>query len=97
MVEDDLEQRLRSLLKGEHSSLTIGFNDEHAPNYMTAAEWELDERGGDWVSDTERERALADNTVWSIQWYPQTPVGFHRLKASSLSALLQALQNEVKG
>lgn len=91
---DDLERRLRGLLKGEHSSLTIGFNEDHAPNYMTAAEYEATEPGDDWVSETEREKALENNTVWSIQWYPQTPVGFCRLKASSLGALVEALQDQ---
>lgn len=96
-----LEELLRSLLKGEFSSLTLGFNDLHAPNYDTAQKWS-DEMGTsegmqtyndlrDWVSPEEREKALANNTVWSVQWYPNTPVGFNQLYASSLPALIEAL------
>lgn len=97
----EVEKLLRSLLKGEFSSLTIGFNDLHAPNYDTAQKWS-DEVGisegmqtyndlRDWVSPEERDRALANNCVWSVQWYPETPVGFHQLYASSFTILIKAL------
>jgi hypothetical protein len=97
------ETLLRSLLQGKFSSLTIGFNDLHACNYQTAQQWS-DEMGdpdggmqtyndlGDWVSPEEREQALANNSVWSAQWYPDTPVGFCQLYASSLPALLAGLR-----
>ena len=98
-----IDALLRSLLKGQHTSLTIGFNDLHACNYDTAAEWseQMGEADGgmqtyndlrDWVSPEEREKALRDNTVWSIQWYPDTPVGFCQLYASSLETLIAALK-----
>lgn len=87
---DELEAKLRGLLRGKFSSLTIDFNDEHAINYMSAEEWgryEADE----WVSDAERDKAIAENSVWTIQWYPNTPVSFSILRASSLAALIAAL------
>jgi hypothetical protein len=34
-----VEALLRSLMRGEFSSLHITFNDLHAPNYMTAQQW----------------------------------------------------------
>jgi hypothetical protein len=93
---------LRSLLDGEFTLLTIGFNDLHACNYQTAKQWSesMGEPDGglqtyndlaDWVSPEEREKALANNSVWSIQWYPNTPVGFNDLYASSLPALIAAI------
>lgn len=96
------ESLLLGLLKGEYSSLTIGFNDDHACNYVKAEGWR-DEYGfytGDdkdriaWVSDDEREKAIADNSVWTLQWYPRTPVGFECLGASSLSAILALIENK---
>ncbi len=107
---EQVEAMLRSLLRGEFSSLTIGFNDDHAYNYTTAAGWR-DEYGMyqgnendliSWVSDEERDRAIEQNSVWTIQWYPETPVGFSCIGASSLPALFTALaeiaaeQNETK-
>lgn len=85
------------LLKGKYSSLTIGFNDEHAANYVEAQGWH-DEYGfyqGDrndritWVSEDERKKAITNNTVWTIQWYPETPVGFSCVGASTFEAAAQ--------
>src|SRR4249919_1776852 len=59
-----IETLLRSLLSGEFTSLTIGFNDLHACNYTTAQGWS-DQMGPpdggmqtyndhrDWASDEE--------------------------------------------
>ena len=89
-----LEADLRGLLKGEYSSLTISFNEDHACNYETANQWRDysdPESRIDWVSEEEREKALAENSVWTCQWYPNTPVGFNCIGASSLTALIAAL------
>ena len=93
-----IEALLRSLLRGLFSSLTISFNDDHACNYMTAQQWahDGDYPAEDWVSEAERDKALATNSVWSIQWYPDTPVGFCRLHASSLDALVGAIAMEAR-
>lgn len=97
----ELETELRSLLNGEHASLTIGFNDDHACQYVTAQEYhdKWGEYGGgadmqriDWVSEEERLKAIRENSVWTCQWYPNTPVGFYCLGASSLPALIAALR-----
>lgn len=93
MIEE-LEKALRANLKGEFTSLTVSFNDDHAANYCTAKTYA--ERYGaydehdDWVSPEERERALDQNSVWTLHWYPDTPVGFCRLRASTLSAVVDA-------
>ena len=95
----DLEQKLRSLLRGPYSSLTVGFNDDHACNYTTAQgfhdEWGHYGGGADedrvrWASEAERAKALAENSVWTIQWYPDTPVGFICVGASTLAAAVEA-------
>ncbi|MCJ2015534.1 hypothetical protein [Methylobacterium sp. J-076] len=41
-----------------------------------------------WVSLAQREKALATVEVWELQWYPRTPVSFHRLLAADLDVLL---------
>lgn len=89
---------LLALLKGKYSSLTIGFNDDHACNYATAQEWH-DEYGMyhghgrnncriAWASEDERMKAIEGNAVWTIQWYPVTPVGFCCVGASTFEAAL---------
>ncbi len=94
----ELEQKLRGLLKGEFSSIHIGFNDHHACNYCDAQryadEYGQYEEGDDWISPEDRKLALDTNSVWSIQWYPDTPVGFYSKFASSLPKLLEAVFSE---
>jgi hypothetical protein len=91
---ETLEQELLGLLKGEHSSLSLTLNDENALNYQSVREWleYEDDRDDGWVSPEERERAVATNRMWSLQWYPTTPIGFNRLRASTLSSLLAGLK-----
>ena len=91
----ETETMLRGMLFGQHSSLTIGFNDDHACNYVKAKDWDQYDAGNDdcridWVSEDERAMAVENNTVWTLQWYPNTPVGFCCIGASSLSTLIAA-------
>ena len=43
----------------------------------------------DWIDDEEKKKAIASNEMWTLQWYPDTPVGCHVLHASSVEALLK--------
>ena len=49
---------------------------------------EIDE--GDWGNDVEKTLALLLDEVWTLQWYPDTPIGSYSLAAYNLSALLEA-------
>lgn len=80
-------------------NLTITFN-EHALVYESAEQWAADnaERGfAEWASEEEREKAVATNSVWACQWYPDTPVGFCALAASSFEALMAAVNAQCEG
>ncbi|URC15578.1 hypothetical protein DB2_76 [Octadecabacter Antarctic DB virus 2] len=96
---------LRSLLNGKFTSLTIGFNEDHSCNYVTAEGWR-DEYGFylggkediiDWASEDERLKAIAENSVWTIQWYPNTPVGFCIVGASSFETAAQYALGKANG
>ncbi len=84
-----LAERITDLLPKHAASLTISHND-HLGYYSTVArEIEDDGHGMDaWVSEEEKQRSIDTNEVWLMQWYPDTPVGFYTLAASSLGALL---------
>jgi hypothetical protein len=89
-----LEDMLRGLIHGEHSSISLTFNDGNGPNYMSVREFDETEFGaGDWVSEEERQRAYETNACWRLQWYPYTPVGFSSIQASSLEAIGKAVAN----
>lgn len=91
-MSGELERKLKGLLRGEFSSLSISFN-EHSSNYIDAAEaashtmFYVDDY---WASDEEKRRAIEANSIWAVQWYPVTPVGFCRVLASSLDAAIKA-------
>jgi len=77
-----------------YSSLTLNYNDHHS-SYEDAKEWWADEieRWGrsdsNWVSLEEKDKALDTDSVWMLQVYPNSPVGFNIYFASSLQALLE--------
>jgi hypothetical protein len=72
---------------------------EHNPQkdvYETVAEWAAhrDFDDSDWASLEERQKAIETNEVWTLRWYPNTPVGFCDMHAHSLEALLEAVNRD---
>ena len=41
----------------------------------------------DWVSPEEKLKAIELDSVWELQWYPDTPIGSYYVAASSLEAI----------
>ena len=78
------------------AGFTLHHNDHYA-NYWTAEEAITDGQGGwysdddNWVSLEEKAKACATNEIWTAQWYPETPIGFCLLHASTLEALNKGL------
>lgn len=70
-------------------------HNQHLSYYETVQQTIADDSGyygeRSWVSPEERLRAIETNELWTAQWYPDTPVGFHVLHASSLDALNEAM------
>ena len=76
----------------KHLSLVLTHN-EHLLSYDTV-EYEVGfgHHGYDcWVSEEQREKAISTNDCWTLQWYPDTPVGFCILSAADLDVLLAAV------
>lgn len=65
-------------------------HNPHLANYETIEEWSARLDWIDWASDDERAMAISNNSLWTLQWYPDTPVGCHAVCASTLSACLKA-------
>jgi hypothetical protein len=50
----------------------------------------------DWPDNEELERSKQTGEVWQIQWYPEAPVGFCIVCASTFErALEEACKNEI--
>lgn len=75
-----------------HLSLTINHN-EHKCYYETVEEHLQNAPKGTWVSSESRDRAIQDNDMWSIQIYPETPVGFYIIYGRTLEEILNYLAN----
>jgi len=59
-------------------------HNEHRDMYETIEEhYDCD----DFVSPEELKKAIAEDSVWVLQWYPDTPIGSYSILASSLEAL----------
>jgi hypothetical protein len=81
------------LFPKHEASLHLTHND-HKGYYLTVRDAiEAGDHGyhyDDWVSDEQRQKAIDTNECWTLQWYPNTPVGFCLMSAADLSALLIA-------
>ena len=75
----------------KHISLTIEHNP-HRSGYQTIEEY--DAQWGDepyyvWVTG-EQDKAITDDSMWVVHWYPTTPVCSCCFAASTLEAALGA-------
>jgi hypothetical protein len=41
----------------------------------------------DFISPEEWSKAVAEDSVWVLQWYPDTPIGSYIVAASTLEAI----------
>lgn len=75
----------------EHKAGLSLTHNEHRNYYQSAreaiAEW--DDGYADWPPG-EMEKAIATDSIWVLHWYPNTPVGFNCVAASTLEAVLDA-------
>lgn len=81
----------RWLRDNKCNSMHLTRNGDHACNYMTASQW-IDENP-DWFDGTskeELEKMKETNTIWDLQIYPNTPVGFNVWRAATLDAAIRA-------
>ena len=64
-------------------------HNEHRDVYETIHDfYDVD----DFVSPEEWHEAVAKDSVWVLHWYPETPIGFIRIAASTLEALEVSLK-----
>lgn len=65
-------------------------HNTHKSYYQTAAQW-VAEVGADydWNSNEAKQRAIDTDEVWTMTWFPNTPVGSHAVAAPTLQELLE--------
>jgi hypothetical protein len=67
-------------------------HNEHLDMYETIEDF-YDAQN--FISEDEWNKSIAENSVWSLQWYPKTPIGFHVICAASLEAIKQHLEENL--
>jgi hypothetical protein len=68
-------------------SLTLTHN-EHRDVYQSVADWIAENEMYEWRTDDDQKCAIDQDSIWTLQWYPHTPIGFLAIAASSLENLL---------
>ena len=74
-------------------SLNLEHN-KHRDYYQTVQEWIDENDFYDWVNESDKEECIKTNEIWTIHWYPITPIGFHSLVAPTLEKLLEYAKRE---
>lgn len=74
-------------------------HNEHKSSYQTIEEYFENclNCSEDWISKEQREKAIAQDSVWKLQWYPDTPIGSYNLLACDLDVLLAAAKEVNNG
>ena len=83
-----MTEEFEAALPRHEASLII----EHQPHkavYETVEGWIEEPFSYSWPSEAEKQKAIDTNQVWTLQWYPDTPVGFYCVAAASLEAALK--------
>jgi len=71
------------------AALTLQHND-HKNDYTSAEQWIVDLNDWcTWESDEAKQRAIDTDSIWTLQWYPETPVGFCCVAAPTLEEVLR--------
>jgi len=72
-------------------------HNQHKAYYLTVEQSiERDDHGyqaDDWVSEEQKQKAIATNECWTLQWYPDTPIGSYTMSAADLDVLLDAARS----
>jgi hypothetical protein len=56
--------------------------EEHVNEYANISK-------DDFVSEEDYQKCVETNELWELQWYPETPIGSHKVNGSSLEIVLQ--------
>lgn len=69
-------------------------HNAHRDIYKSAAEAVAEDEISDWASEEAKQRAIATDEIWTLQWYPRTPIGFCKVAAPTLGELLELASRE---
>jgi len=83
----------QGLLPPHKSGVTLTHNN-HKCYYQTAERAIAEDEHYDWESDKAKQIAIDTDEIWTLQWYPETPIGFQSIAAPTLHDLLRIANSE---
>jgi hypothetical protein len=69
-------------------------HNQHKNYYEKAEDWIAENEWCDWENEEAKQKAIVSDEIWTIQWYPDTPVGFIAIAAPTLTDLLRLANSE---
>lgn len=64
-------------------------HNEHRDTYTPLVDFIAEgDLAGEFESPEAMQAAIDSDEIWVLQWYPDTPVGFHRVAAPTLGGVL---------
>lgn len=77
----------------EHKCGLYLTHNEHKDSYESAEEFIANRNLElDFMSLKEMQKAITEDSIWHLQWYPYTPIGSHSICAASLEAIEEAIR-----
>jgi hypothetical protein len=70
-------------------------HNQHRDYYDTIEEACSDSSGPNFKDEAARRRAISLDSIWELQWYPDTPISFYKVAAPTLREVL-AFAKEVE-
>lgn len=74
----------------KHKCGMLIYHNDHKNSYESIVD-AVEDSFCDWVSEEEKQKAIETGSIWTVQWYPDTPVGFCVRTASTLEAALEGV------
>ena len=68
-------------------------HNDHRNVYEPVGQWIVDNDWCTWENEEAKQRAIETDEIWTVQWYPDTPVGFYALAAPTFEELLKLANN----
>ena len=70
-------------------------HNTHKTYYETVEQWLENNTWCDWESDEAKQKAIDTNEVWTLQWYPNSPIGFNAVAAPTFEDVIRLANSEV--
>ena len=79
-----------------HHCLYITHN-AHVADYRSMNDYLNEDYIKKFLSYEEAQKCIASDSIWEVQVYPLTPIGFYKTVASTLSGALELMKENYKG